>query len=71
MLLQNIEKNRNRVQSILTRLDEAEDEEQIANTLTQLLQEEIVSPEQYEKLMKDDAALELTTIASIMKDTKV
>ena len=45
--------------------------QQIANTLTQLLQEEIVSPEQYEKLMKDDAALELTTIASIIKDTKI
>ena len=71
MLLNNINENRFRVTSILTRLEEAEDVEDIANTLKALRREELISLKQYEKLMIDDAAFDLQTIVMIIKDTKV
>ena len=65
MLLNDIADNRHRVQTILTRLkDNGKDE----NTLKQLVREQLLSPEQYEKAA---AALDLTAIADIIKDTKV
>ena len=67
MLLNRIDRNRNRVRSILTRLDDVVEEDDIANTLKLLAREELISNEQYEKLMKDDATLELNTIADIIK----
>ena len=54
MLLNDINENRFRAIFILTRLDEAEDEQDIDNTLQALRREEVISPEQYEKLMSDD-----------------
>ena len=71
ILLNNINENRYRVTSILTRLEEAEDEEDIANTLEALRREELISLEQYEKLMIDDAAFYPKAIVMIIKDTKV
>ena len=71
ILLNNINENRYRVTSILTRLEEAEDEEGIANTLEALRREELISLKQYEKLMIDDAAFDPQAIVMIIKDTKV
>ena len=71
MLLNDIDENSFRVESILTRLDEADDEEDIANTLEQLKREELISQEQYQKLVEDDAAFELPAIVTIIKDTKI
>ena len=53
MLLDDIDQNRFRVESILRRLDEAEDEEDIFNTLEQVRREELISQEQFEKLMEE------------------
>ena len=71
MLLNDIDENRFRVTSILTRLEEAEDEEDIVNTLEALRREDLISLEQYEKLMVDDAAFDPQTTVMIIKDTKV
>ena len=38
--------------------------------MKQLVREELISPEQYEKI-KENAAADLTSIAEIIKDTKV
>ena len=68
MLLNDIADNRQRVQAILRRLkDNGRDE----NTLKQLVREQLLSPEQYEKLNAAAAAIDLTAIADIIKDTKV
>ena len=57
-----------RVQTILTRLkDNGRDE----NTLKQLVREQLLSLEQYEKINASAAALDLAAIADIIKDTKV
>ena len=57
-----------RVQTILTRLkDNGRDE----NTLKQLVREQLLSLEQYEKINASAAALDLAAIAEIIKDTKV
>ena len=70
MLLNDIDKNRYRVKSILTRLDNAKDEEEdIDNTLKRLAQEELISTEQYEKLK--DMTFEIPSIVDIIKDTKI
>ena len=71
MLLNDIDKNRYRVKSILTQLDNAQDEEDIDNTLKRLAQEDLISTEQYEKLKENDAAFELPSIVAIIKDTKI
>ena len=70
-MLNDIDKNRFRVTSILTRLEEAEDEEDIVNTLEGLRREELISLKQYEKLMIYDAAFDPQAIVMIIKDTKV
>ena len=68
MLLNDIAKNRQRVQSIFRRLNKAEDE----NTLTQLVRQQLLSPEQCEKLKEEsDAELDLNVIADVIKNTKV
>ena len=68
MLLNDIAGNRHRVQTIFRRLNEAKDE----NTLNQLVREQLLSPEQYEKLKTHaDAALDLNVIADVIKNTKV
>ena len=43
----------------------------IVNTLEALRREDLISLEQYEKLMVDDAAFDPRTTAMIIKDTKV
>ena len=70
MLLNDIDENRFRVESILTRLAETEDEDDILNTLEQLRREELISPQQFEKLMQDDAAFELPSVVKIIRNTK-
>ena len=69
MLINNIDKTRYRIHTILTRLhDEEPEEEDIASTLSHLTKEELLSPEEYQKLTKDDVVLDLPTIASIIKE---
>ena len=49
-------------------MNEAEDE----NTLNQLVREQLLSPEQYEKLKEEgEAELDLNVIADVIKNTKV
>jgi len=64
MLLKDIADNRDRVQTILLRLNDGRDE----NTLKQLVREQLLSPEQHEKIKEDS---DLIDIADIIKDTKV
>ena len=73
ILLKDINENRYRVTTILTRLDETEDDDKddIVNALKSLRRDELISPEQYVKLMIDDAAFDPKTIVKIIKNTKV
>ena len=71
ILLDDIQHNRYRVRSIFTRLKNAQDERDITNIVEQLAREELISTEQYEKLLEDDAAYTLATTANIVKDTKI
>ena len=64
MLFNDIADNRHRVQAILRRLNDERDD----NTLKQLVREQLLSSEQYEKIKEDS---DLTDIADIIKDTKV
>ena len=69
MLLNSVQKNRYRVHSILSRLDEIEDEDRFAGTVQSLARQGLISEEQYEKLMKKDAALEMAAIVDIIKES--
>ena len=73
ILVKDIESNRQRVVSILERIKNArENEIQLTNILESMRREDLISRDQYEKLLAiDEAALELETIASIIKDTKI
>ena len=71
MLLNDINKNRYRFESILTQLDWPESEEDISNTLVQLIREELISLKQFKKLKENDAVLDLPTIVTIIRDTKI
>ena len=68
MLLNKIQKERYRVDSILSRLNEIEDEERFAGVVQSLTREGLISEEQFENLMKKDAALELNSIVDIIKE---
>ena len=72
ILLKDIEANRQRVESILRRVREAQENEiQLVNILESLRREELISSDQYERLLAiDETALELQTIADIIRDTK-
>ena len=70
MLVDGINKNRYRVHSILTRLSNAQGSRNIANVLKQLVQEELLSHEQFEKLSKLEDVDDLPTIALIIQDMK-
>ena len=70
ILLKNIDKIRYRVYTILTRLDDLETEEEIPDILRTLVSAELISPEEEAKLMRDDAAMEINTIADIIKEGK-
>ena len=68
MLLDDISQNRYRVQSILRRLADAEDEGQLSFTQEQLASEELLS-ELSEALQNDD--LYSSQVAGVIKNTKV
>ena len=68
MLLNKIQRERYRVHAILSRLDEIDDEEHFALVVRSLTKEGLISEEQFEKLMKKNAALELESIADIIKE---
>ena len=70
MFLYDLEKNRHRVKSILTRLSNVESEEMFEHVLKSLLREELISMEQYEHL-KHNFVAELPVIADIIRETKV
>ena len=70
ILLNNIDKVRYRVHTILTRLNDLETEEEIPDILRTLASAELISPDGEKKLMQDDAALEINTIVDIIKESK-
>ena len=70
MLLDGIEKNRYRVQSIVRRLTDAENEQNQKAILTQLAREHLLSPEQFEQLAELEDP-DLHTIKEVITDTKV
>ena len=59
-----------RVHSIFTRLDDAQDNEDMLFILKQLAAEESLAPEQFEQLSELEQ-MDLPTIALVIKDTKV
>ena len=70
MLVDDIAHNRHRVQSIITRMADAQNEKQIMFTLKQLAREELLSEEQYFKLAQIDD-LTSSRLIGIIKDTKI
>ena len=68
MLIDDINNNRYRVSSILTRLSNSQDD--IKNIAKALVHEELLTEEQFEKLAKLED-LDLPTVALIIKDTKI
>ena len=68
ILLKHIDHNRYRVYNILSRLDKAEDEEEWRNISKQLAREELLSPEQFVKVVDVD---KLSDVADIIRDTKI
>ena len=69
MLVDDINKNRYRVKSILTTLNNVQ-EDDIKNALGRLAREELLSEEQYDKLIKLEK-MDLPTIARVINETKV
>ena len=67
VLLKDINQNRYRVKSVLTRLNDSRD---ISETLKRLLQEEFLSLEQYDKLKDLGKFDDLQVVADTIKDTK-
>ena len=70
LLVNDLEKNRLRINSILIRLNGVESEEQFLEILKNLIREELITSEQYEDL-KDNFIAELPVIADIIRDTKI
>ena len=66
-MFNDIQKNRYRVHSILSRLDDIEDEDRFADAVKNLAREGLISDDQYTKLMKKDVSLKLKNIADIIK----
>ena len=65
-----IKSNQYRFHSISTRLDDAQDKEDMLFILKQLVAEELLLPEQFEQLSELEQ-MDLPTIALVIKDTKV
>ena len=61
--------NRYRVKSILTRLNNSQDD--IKNVLKRLIREELLSQEQFEKLTNLEGKFDLPAVALVIKDTKI
>ena len=70
MLLDDIKSNRFRVHSIFTRIVHGQGKDDMLSILKQLAAEELLSPEQFEKLSELED-LDLPIIALIIKDSKV
>ena len=70
IIMKNMAKTQYRVQSVLRRLRDVEDEEKFASIVQSLARERLISEETREKLLEKDAVLELKAIADILK-TKV
>ena len=70
MLRGDIKSNRYRAYSIFTRLNDAQDKEEMIFILKQLAAEELPSPKQFEQFSELELK-DLPTIALVMKDTKV
>ena len=72
MLVDDINKNRYRVKSILTTLNNAqEDKQDIKNALERLAREELLSEEQFQKIGKLEESFDLPAVALIIKDSKI
>ena len=69
-MVDDINSNRHRVQSILTRLHDAQDARNISNNLEPLVREEVLSHGQYQKLVELEE-LDLPTVLEIIKETKI
>ena len=70
MLLNYIDRNRYRVQSIVSRLSDAESERERVGILEQLTREGLLSQEQFEKL-EDLKQVDLPRVIDIIKETKI
>lgn len=70
ILLNDIEKNRYRVSEILNRLNIGPNDELFLLTLQNLVQEELLTEEQFQRLTENTTAT-LDDIANIIKDTKI
>ena len=71
MLLNDINSNRYCVQTILTLLNYAQNARDISNNLEQPVREEMLSHEQYEKLVELEELDLPSVVAEIIKETKI
>ena len=69
ILLYDIDNNRYRVNSILRRLNNSQDD--IKNVLKTLIREELLSEEQFKKLNNLEEKFDLYAVALVIKDTKI
>ena len=68
-LLKDVENNRYRVHSVLTRLKEVEEDRDIKHVLQQLAKEELLSEEEFQKIVElEEVALPI--VADIIKESK-
>ena len=70
MLLDDIEKNRHRVERIFERLVDTENKDEMLHVLKTLVREEHLSGEQFEQLAELED-LDLDTIKEVITETKV
>ena len=72
VLVSDIDKNRYRVESVLTRLNHAHEEEDKCNVLQQLLREDLLSEDQFLRLRESEKdLLESPTIVEVIKETNI
>ena len=75
MLLREIERNRDRVQQVIRKmgtlfLEDADDKE-VVNVLRRLAKEDLLSHEQYTKLVALENLLDMEKLVAVMKETKI
>ena len=70
MLVDDITSNRYRLQSIFTRLDDAQDKDDTLHILKELVKEELLSEEQYEELAELEG-LDLPAVVLVIKDSMI
>ena len=68
MVLRSMQRKRERIQSILRRLDEIKDEDRFAITVQALARDGLISKEEQDKLLERDEVLEEKAIADIIKE---